>query len=428
MHTRPECNHGGHTSAWCTLEDSKDAEERAGMVKEINRMLDLADNPEANIYIGYFSFSNKAVYNKLCEKGKEGIFIEGFFDYDYSGDDQLPLRLKKECQGEIGNNVKIRFLGNKKITHNSETGKDEVEEWRLHHNKFLIVEPGDEKDVSISFSSGNLSAFGTSLHFDHWVTTFAPFESSLFKSHQCVLEGLRAAVDESELEKDDPGIYIETFNTCYARLNLSQEKSLNEDGVYLLNAPNADGKTDKTLIREIKNLGNEALNDTKKNYEIFGAIQHFTHTRIAKELNKLCSRKQGEGRVFVNLIMDDDIVTGDSEVPGVDEFFNKYLKNIENGGSSCINISFMETNSAVRQMMHNKFIIFTGPDYARSFSGAGHFTYSAMRNNYENFYVSNNRSLVEQYKRLYDYMNKNSLRYDEIVDEAPIKKESKEFF
>lgn len=416
LHTRPECNHGGHTSAWCTLEDTKEAEERAGMVKEINKMIDLANNSDSKIYIGYFSFSNKKVFNKLCEKGKEGISIEGFFDYDYSGNDQLPSRLSNECQGEGGKNIKIRFLGNKKITQDPETGENEVEEWRLHHNKFLIVEPGQKRDVSLSFSSGNLSTFGTSLHFDHWVTTVAPFESGLVKTHRCVLEGLHAAVDDSELEKDDPGLYIETYNACYETLNLSPDTALKEDGIYLLNSPNYSGHTDKALIKEIKALGQKALENKNEKYEIYGAIQHFTHSGIARELNRLCNRKDGEGRVAVNLIMDDDIVRGDSEVPKVDDFFNRFLKNKTNGGTSCINITFMETNASIKQMMHNKFIIFTGPNYARSFSGAGHFTYAAMRNNYENFYVSNNKSLVTQYKSLYDYMNKNSLCYDDIAD------------
>src|SRR3990167_4309763 len=401
LHTRTECNHDGHTSAWCTLEDSRAAEERAGMVKEINRMLDLADSPDSKIYIGYFSFSNKGVFKKLCEKGKEGISIEGFFDYDYSKEDQLPLRLENECQGENGDNIKVRFLGEKvfktdpetgEYILNPETGERIVDVWRLHHNKFLIVDPGKGNDLSISFSSGNLSAFGTSLHFDHWVTTVAPYNSQFSKSHKCVVEGLRTAVDDSEAAKDDPDLYKQAFDLCFEQLNLSYETGLEEDGIYLLNSPNDDGRTEDALIAEIENLGEIARENTNSKYAIYAAMQNFTHDGIARALNKLCRNKQG--RVEVNMIMDDDVVLGSSEVPGTSKFFNAYLKNRENGGKSCININFMETNSAVKQMMHNKFIVFTGPNYARSFSGAGHFTYSGMTHNYENFYVSNGESLV----------------------------------
>lgn len=440
LHTRPECNHEGHTSAWCTNEDRSEADKRSGMIDEINKMIDLADNPESKIFIAYLSFSNAGVFNKLCEKGKQGISIEAFFDYAQFGE-EFPTRLKNECQGPKGKNINVRYLGIIQYQKDPDTGKEIVdpetglpvlEEWRLHHNKFLIVQPGQGRDVSISFSSGNLSKWGTSLHFDHWVTTVASYKSQFHKSHTCIIDGIRAAVDESDLKreypekyvKDDPEIYSDTFESCYKTKDLSPEKALAEDGIYLLNSPNNDRRTERALIKEIRDLGESAAENLDKQYEIFGAIQHFNHRAIAKELNKLCSRKTGS--VNVSFIMDDDIILGQSEIPKIDKFFKENLLNKKFGGKSCINIRFMETNASIRQMMHNKFIIFTGPDYARSFSGAGHFTNSAMRNNYENFYVSNNQSLVEQYRDLYNYMNKNSLQYDEIIEEAP-KKETEEF-
>lgn len=101
--------------------------------------------------------------------------------------------------------------------------------------------------------------------------------------------------------------------------------------------------------------------------------------------------------------MDDDVVTGDSEVPGVVEFYQNFLK------TSGIKIQFMKTNSGVMQMMHNKFLIMekvktTQGSVQRVFSGAGHFTTSAMRNNYENFYLSQNQILTNKYKELFNYM------------------------
>lgn len=425
LHTRPECNHPGKTSAWCDLNDTDAGDDHSGMVEEISSFIDLANNPESKIYIAYYSFSNKKVFRKLCEKGKQGIPIEGFFDYDYAGEGMLPAQLYNECQGPSGKNVKMRFLGIKKKDENGELLK-----WRLHHNKFLVVRPGNGEDVSVSFSSGNLSTFGTSLHFDHWVTTMAPEDSQYVKSHLCVVKGLRAAYDKSSQKRDDsyiklddPSLYIKSLNDCYYENDLSPQKAMSEDGIYLLTAPNNYAETEKALLQEIDNIGRVALKNPDEKYEIFGAIQHFTHYTIASRLNSLCRRTNG--RVAVNFIMDDDVVLAKSEVPGVSEFFESNLKNTQYGGKSCINTSFMQTNNEIMQMMHNKFIIFTGPNYARSFSGAGHFTYSAMRDNYENFYVTKNSSLVSQYKELFDYMRKSSMRYDHINTQEWVKKSEK---
>src|SRR5262245_33291960 len=84
MHTRPECAHEGHPDTWCTRDDAAQAAEASGMEKRIVSILSRAKDPaKATITIAYFSFSNRAVYNKLCEMGKAGFSIEGFFDQSY---------------------------------------------------------------------------------------------------------------------------------------------------------------------------------------------------------------------------------------------------------------------------------------------------------------------------------------------------------
>src|SRR5262245_7927008 len=109
-HTRPECTHEGHPDTWCTRDDTLRLADLAGMEARIKTMLDRATDPaKARITIAYFSFSNKAIYNKLCERGKKGIPIEGFFDQSYRTG--MPAQLAQECQGPAGNNVRVHFLG-----------------------------------------------------------------------------------------------------------------------------------------------------------------------------------------------------------------------------------------------------------------------------------------------------------------------------
>jgi hypothetical protein len=175
MHTRPECSHASPStgvkmpSAWCLATDRQAVADRSGMEKRVAELLDLAQDPaRARITIAYFSFSNPAAFEKLCQRGKAGIAIEGYFDRAYAGADQFPGRLRAECQGPGGKNVRSYFLGK------TDTSNPNALVWRLHHNKFLLVDPGDGSPVRLSFSSGNLSSSGLSLHFDHWGMIAAP--------------------------------------------------------------------------------------------------------------------------------------------------------------------------------------------------------------------------------------------------------------
>ena len=185
MHTVPECHHAGHPTTWCDHTDVPALAQASGMEARINSLIDRAVDPaKSKIVIAYFSFSDKGVYNKLCEKGKAGFSVEGFFDQSYRT--QLPAQLPAQCQGPSGNNVKVHFLGQL---------SNVPYVWRLHHNKFLIVDSGDDRPVSVNFSSGNLSSYGVSAHFDHWVLMTTPRTSNVVKMHECVVDSLRKAID-----------------------------------------------------------------------------------------------------------------------------------------------------------------------------------------------------------------------------------------
>ncbi len=404
MHTRPECNVPGKKSTYCTLNDSKAAAQLSGMEKRVNDMLKEAQDPAtAKIVIAYFSFSNSAVAKGLCERGKAGISIEGFFDNDYSGTGMKPAELRDNCQGPSGNNVKMHFLGKKDFNNGV---------WRLHHNKFLMVDSGVATDkVRVNFSSGNLSSSGLSIHFDHWVVTKADRNSQLVKAQYCVVDSLRKAVNPTgaahDNEVDDPAVYRSSLEACFAQKHLAisstnpmwVEQAIASEKIAPLFSPDPNNGIYRVLINQ--------LDSVAAGGSIRGAMQHFLHPGIATALQNAVSRG-----VKVQLLMDDDILLGDSEVPGVLEFYNSYLDPAISG----IDIRFMQTSAQDKQMMHNKYIIMKGVQGTKNrvFSGAGHFTSSGMKNNYENFYLTQDDGLVAKYDELFNYMVVNSLKASEV--------------
>ncbi len=386
MHTRPECLGG----TWCLDTEKPAVAELSGMEKRVASLMARAQGPAAKITVAYYSFSNPSSFRALCEAGKRGVQIEGFFDRDYQSDvNNFPNRLMSQCQLNLETpNVKIFFLGAKEKTENGE-----LKVWRLHHNKFLMVNPGGNEAVSFNFSSGNLSSSGLSIHFDHWVTLELTQDSNLHKVHQCVAKALKAAITDPQgelLDMDQPELYHKSMNSCLKGSVVEPEQALAMEEIAPLFAPNKEDGVYKALRTNIAAVLSGG--------RIYGAIQHFLHRGIRDELSRAVKRG-----VDVRLLMDDDVITGDSEVPGVVEFYQNFLK------TSGIKIQFMRTNSGVMQMMHNKFLIMEKVKTAqgvreRVFSGAGHFTTSAMRNNYENFYLSQNQILTDKYKELFNSM------------------------
>ncbi|MEK7690265.1 MAG: hypothetical protein AAB425_04520, partial [Bdellovibrionota bacterium] len=51
----------------------------------------------------------------------------------------------------------------------------------------------------------------------------------------------------------------------------------------------------------------------------------------------------------------------------------------------------------------------------RVFSGAGHFTSSAMQSNYENFYVTQDTELTAKYRKLFESMFPQAKTHKELI-------------
>ncbi len=409
MHTKQDCKitePSGlqHQPTYCAMEDTQAATELSGMVKAINEQLDsVKDNAAtAQVSVAYFSFSNKGVQRKLCELSKAGVSIRVFLDGGSAGNIDALVMDNPDCKDASGKlNVRLSYLGG-----HTDGGAGGI--WRLHHNKFLMIDPGNGEKVKLNFSSGNLSTFGTSLHLDHWVTMEAPRNSNIIKAQKCVMQGLEKAADINEnaqsgqsSEELDQAItqgYISTRESCFDQYSVKPRVSggnvdaqiaqmLQREEIAPLFSPNNNSYVERAFI--------SALNKIPSGGYIYIAIQHFLHGGVKSALLSAANRG-----VDVRLIMDDDALKGESEVPGVDKMIADLVQ--MSGGK--IQVRLAETNHNAGgngSMMHNKLAILNGQ---MSFSGAGHYTNAALRNNWENFYFVTNKTVLKSYAQYFKYL------------------------
>ncbi len=408
IHTQQDCKVPNetmpgtfHKKTFCANINNGDLQsttELSGMVKKAQEILDTAllDPKNAKLSVAYFSFSNKGIQRKFCELSSKGVQIRVFLDGGSVGQiDDLVMNNAacKDAQGKL--NVKLSYLGGNT---NPEAGSGAI--WQLHHNKFLMLEVPNQK-VRLNFSSGNLSSFGTSLHLDHWVMLTVPVNTNLVRAHQCVMQGLESASVKAKEENVKPAAigqaYIEEREKCFDLKNVTPRQSLintttdtsNQiqanlavEEIAPLFSPNNNKYTEKSFIA--------ALDKVPKGGYIYIAIQHFLHPGVSNALTSAAGRG-----VDVRIVMDDDALRGESEVPGVDAMIKKLL--LIKG----IQVRFAETNHSAGgngQMMHNKFAIINGD---MTFSGAGHYTNAAFNVNWENFYFAKNKKIILGYSQYF---------------------------
>lgn len=411
MHTKLNCRYKGFQPSFCDMNDSRTLDDQSQMVSKINSQLDRAlKNPaKSQVFIAYFSFSNKKVHTKICQLLKRNVSVRIFLDRGSEANIDS-LKTSPACKNadldSARSPLKVSYLGG--LT---------ASPWRLHHNKFLYVNPGTNTGdsagdrVNINFSSGNLSAFGTSLHADHWVTAIAPKDSNLIKSYQCVMEGLEKAVGKTydystyipntqanspdsvhsgDNDNEVAQIYIRARENCFRRIGVSMniEQNIAREKIAPMFAPNNDDIVLKTLTSEIGKIPAGGY--------LYIAIQHFLNPSIGNAIVR--ATKKG---VDVRILMDDDVVSNEGEVKGALEFLTKLKQQAPR-----LNVRYLETNHLAGgngQMMHNKFALLNGK---RVFSGAGQYTTAGMRKNWENFGLTQDRNLTrkfeEYFKELWD--------------------------
>ncbi len=371
----PECESG----VFCEREEVPLQLEKAGIVKRIENMIDRAVENNGQISLAFMSFTEPALYEALCRAGRKGIAIEGFFHGKAGPPKGLAYRLETNCQGgPRRKNVKMHYMG---MPVSGKSG------WRLHHNKYFLVET--EKEVEIGFGSANLSTQGLSVNFENWNFVSGPKTTPFIQDYLCNVQAMRKARKAGRAE-DDPKVFRKTLDSCLTTAELTPEavdRVLEEEGLVALFAPDAKDRNFTVLADQIRRV--------RDGGRIRMAVYFFMHKPIIDEL--IAARKRG---VQVELLVDDDIYSGGS-IPTQKRIWDAHLKPEKSG----FKVRAFDTNEALFQLQHNKYVIFEDVDYpgrVRVFGGAGQFTVSAFKVNYENFFLAENPVIVEPYQELFD--------------------------
>ena len=101
MHTKLGCKYVGYQPTFCEMvNDSQEMDDSSQMVSKINAQLDRAlKKPTASqVFIAYFSFSNKKVHSKLCELLKNGVAVRIFLDRGSAANIDI-LKTNPACAG-----------------------------------------------------------------------------------------------------------------------------------------------------------------------------------------------------------------------------------------------------------------------------------------------------------------------------------------
>lgn len=126
----------------------------------------------------------------------------------------------------------------------------------------------------------------------------------------------------------------------------------------------------------------------------------FSYSLLRRELGR---RLVGEDRPEVTLVADDDLWWaghGDMSTPNTKDEF-ELVTALQRDG---LKVRYMETNGGAHYLHHNKFMVLSTPDGEAAFAGAGNFTGSAFKDNFENFYLIRIPHVVEAMKKQHDHL------------------------
>ncbi len=360
----PRCNMN------CDKSDVANQVVAGGIVSRLTAMAERARQESGHVEMAFMSFSEVTLFAALCQQTRQGLRLSGFFDSKAGPPSGLAFRLENECQRRGQRNVRMYYMG---MPPGGKGG------WRLHHNKFFIAHYKSE-EVEIAFGSANLTSTGLGVNFENWNFFSGQSSDDFVADHLCGVRSMVAARNAGKIE-DDPRVFRQTLKSCLSN------QSLEESGYVVMFAPDPADQVFKVLEKQI--------DDVVASGRIRMAAYFFTHLGIAQALQR--ARQRG---VEIHLILDDDILLPGS-IRGQRQFYLDVLQPAVSG----FQVRIFDTNEEIYQMQHNKFLILEGvkeKSKVRVFAGAGQFTLSAFKNNYENFYLIENLEVVSDFQILFD--------------------------
>ncbi len=367
----PNCRAG----FFCEKDEVISSVEQSGLSKRLLAMAERARIENGQVYMAFMSFSETSLFEGLCDLGRNGLKLEGFFDSKAGPPSGLGHRLETECQSPGKINITINYMG---MPASGRSG------WRLHHNKYFIAQY-DSNLAEMAFGSANVSFNGVSVNFENWNFVTGNVQDEFISDHLCnaraMHEARRAGADE-----DDPKVFREVLESCLSYSDLSPgvaEGLLVREGGIAMFSPDPLNRTFKLLEDQIDRV--------PKGSRIQLAVYFFMHKELIEALRRASSRG-----VSVEILIDDDLSTGQISMPTQKRYWRELIRPEVSG----FKIREFDTNENIFQLQHNKYVILydvDGKQPPRVFGGAGQFTRSAFETNYENFFLVQDSNTVEAY-------------------------------
>ncbi len=377
----PECDHQGQKKgAWCESTDASAATKKNGVEDHLRAWV---ENPKIKVIkMAYFSFSNKTVVKMLCDAAtsrslKAVLYIHGQSIVD-------SVNTLKTCSPQ---NIQVVERG---TTFGTSDGY-------LQHAKIFLASEVDvtkpladlqgqeatdleASTLHIASSSANMSAFGTSLHFENWMFLDAKANTQVAQMNLCFFKAIE---DMTGTDRDS---FALIYKDCREKITAPK----NDEIVFY---PVPHGKINPEVYKEMLDLIKNSTVSIKV------GIHRLTASGVFKALADRATK------IPVSVILDDDILrTGVNnggkalDVSGNDV---QAYRTIRDAGA---NVVFMETNAdTTTHLFHNKFMVF---DEKVLFAGAGNFTATALNTfnngNIEHFYIIRQPAIVKAYSEAFD--------------------------
>lgn len=334
-------------------------------------LIKLIEDENVNeMFLSFLSFSNSGVAKALCKaiekRNVKLTFIIDSKNREREGADRN-LQLISKCRaqnlprGTRANVPSTMFRGN-------QGGLGYA------HNKIILAKYKNSNKVKIVYASANMSS-GTILHHENWHFVTTNEDTYFYQAHVCLQKGMLQAKSRTA--------YIKYIKSCRAKIDFKKE-----DDIDFFIVP-TDGKE----------ATNKILSNLRKSKSIDMAVHRFTHNDLVRGLVREAKRKD------IRFIADDDIYWSgiQGETVGSNMVFE--YRNVIKLVKAKVNVKYMETNQNSRLLHHNKYIIFNYDDGTGAVhAGAGNFTKAAFSKNFENFYFIKIPSVVEAFRKQYDYV------------------------
>ena len=338
------------------------------------RLVDWINDPSTKeVFFTYLSFSNKAVKEALCQNAKSRqLKVKFVLDSgtDFKAADDLVA-----CEPSL---ISYHKRGN-------------VVGLGLAHNKIFIFNPQSSDEIRIVFSSGNMTT-GPVLHHENWHFIKTNVRSHFAQAHLCVMN-----TENDDAATASRKAYMESVRSCRAQITTPEETDIRTFFMPGEGESGFDNKSGrKTAFDYIVNGDgtHPGLNQAK---QVWLACHRFLH----KDLMATLGARLASNDFSLRITADDDTFydANDKDYKKAGGTVPQEWMNIKKLMSQGAEAKFMETNPAVHQLHHSKFIII---DDQAVVAGAANFTQAAFRTNMENIYYITIPEVVRSFRAYYD--------------------------